>query len=299
MIICIGEILFDLFPDERRIGGAPFNFAFHLKKLGIEVQFVSRIGLDNWGDEILEFLTRHKFDTTNIQRDKQYDTGKVKIFMNPDKTHRFSISKNSAWDNLTFDENISELLKYPPKLIYFGSLIQRSVTGRRFIQKILTEKSNQTQVFCDINLRKNSYSFLSIADCLYAADILKLNDEELDIICDIHNIANLSIKDTITALMITQDIKTIILTQGSQGSQWFTNDNVHIIPQDNNILLKDTVGAGDAYAAICAAGIIKNMDVEETARLATEFSAKICSIRGALPDNENIYKKFRLELEKL
>ncbi len=296
MILVIGEILFDLFVNNKKLGGAPFNFAFHLKKLGFSVRFVSRVGKDALGREILYFLKQHQFDLTDIQSDPDHDTGTVKVTMS-DHGHEFAIVPDTAWSQLAFDRGVSTLLQQSIDLLYFGSLIQYSENGCALIQKVMGQKQSRTTVFCDLNLRPGFYGPEVIKAVLRASDILKLSREEWLEISDIRISETLN-KETMDAFMTAHDLKSIVLTMGSLGSQWITREkNYHCAPFPlENVV--DTVGAGDAYAAISAAGWLKKLPVDTIMGLASEFAGYICGIKGALPEDERIYNDFRQRLQK-
>lgn len=297
MIIVIGEILFDLFPINKRIGGAPFNFAFHLKKLGFPVRFISRVGNDELGREILCFLKQHQFDLNDIQIDPDHDTGTVTVTMS-DNDHAFTIIPDTAWTHIAFDDGLSKLLHQSCDLLYFGSLIQHNKNGFELIQKVLNQKETGTTVFCDINLRPDSYNMAVIKASLEAADILKLNQEELEKISSGTMNDRNNTKKMIGVLMKSHKLELMILTLGSHGSQWITHEKEYrhsTIPQ---ITLVDTVGAGDAYAAISAAGWLKELPIEIIMDLASDFAGYICTIKGALPENEKIYNQFRKRIQK-
>ena len=177
MILAVGEILFDIFPNDKKLGGAPFNFAFHLKKLGFDVRFVSRVGNDDPGKEILDFLETHGFDTRVIQVDPDHPTGRVEVVMKDQKNHSFEIIQNAAYDHLEYDTRLDSILNENPGLIYFGALIQRTCTGSETIETLLKNKPASCQAFCDINLRPGCWTQQSINTCLAQADLLKINDE--------------------------------------------------------------------------------------------------------------------------
>ena len=297
MILVIGEILFDLFPDVKRMGGAPFNFAFHLKKLGFPVRFVSRVGTDPSGREILDFLKTHGFPPEDIQTDPRHDTGMVQVTLGENQTHEFTILPHAAWDYLVYDNHLASLLDQSPELLYFGSLIQRGERGKNLIQEIMEQKPDHTRVFCDINLRPRSYSPDTIRTCLKAADILKLNDAELTEISGIDS-QDSEVQYRIEEFMIAHGIGTVILTLGSRGSQWITKSGSHRVdPSSFSQDILDTVGAGDAYASLSAAGLLKGLPVNKTAGLAHEFASRICGIRGALSQDPKLYLEFSKRLE--
>jgi fructokinase len=295
MILVLGEILFDLFPHHRRIGGAPFNFAFHLKKLGFPVRFVSRVGADALGREILYFLGQHLFDLKDIQTDPCHDTGTVQVTMS-DRDHTFTILPDTAWAHIAFDERLVTLLQQPWELIYFGSLVQYSENGFRLIQQVMNQKKNSTKIFCDINLRPDSYNQTIIKASLAAADILKLNQDELKKISSEMMTEGDTVEDIMDQLMQSHELELMILTLGSQGSQWVFQGKKYKCGMVPQTAIVDTVGAGDAYAAMSAAGQLKELPIETIMGLASEFAGYICTIKGALPPDEQIYHEFKKRL---
>jgi fructokinase len=301
MILVIGEILFDLFGNTKKIGGAPFNFAFHLKKLGFAVRFVSRVGTDALGREILSFLEQHQFDLADIQIDSNHGTGTVKVRL-ADHGHVFTIAPDTAWAHLAFDKRLSALLQQSCELLYFGSLIQHNEKGITLIQKAVGQKQSGTTVFCDLNLRPDFHGPAVIKAALKASDILKLSREEWMEISDIQinetlNQVTLN-KETMNLFMTAHDLELIVLTLGSLGSQWITREKCYPCPPFHKKKVVDTVGAGDAYAAISAAGWLKKLPIRTTMGLASEFAGYICTIKGALPENERIYNDFRQRIQK-
>ena len=297
MILVLGEILFDLFPRFRRIGGAPFNFAFHLKKLGFPVRFISRVGADALGREILSFLSRHLFDLNDIQIDPDHDTGTVKVTMS-EKEHTFTIIADTAWTHIAFDERLVTLLQKPCDLLYFGSLVQHSENGFQLIQRVMDQKKTETRVFCDINLRPDSYNQAVIKASLAAADILKLNQDEFKKISSKTKTDNHTVEEIMDQLMRSHELELMILTLGSHGSQWVCRGKKYQRTTIAQTQLVDTVGAGDAYAAISAAGFLTGLPIETIMGLASDFAGYICTIKGALPEDERIYTEFKKRIQK-
>ncbi|MCF8076583.1 MAG: carbohydrate kinase [Desulfotignum sp.] len=298
MILVTGEILFDLFENRRQLGGAPFNFAFHLKKMGFDVRFVSRVGNDDFGKEIVDFLAGHQFDTSDIQIDSVLSTGTVQVEVT-ENGHAFTITENAAWDRIEFDHRMRSLLAKSPDLLYFGSLVQRTEPGQALIHRILEHKPPETRVFCDINLRPASYTNKVIQTCLAAADILKLNQEELTASAgDTAGVGTAAQTAAARDLMAEHPISRTILTLGLDGSTWITSDTVRHCPAAPVHQIKDTVGAGDGYAAMSAAGLLKKLPVNVCMDLASEFAAHICTLEGALPKDEHIYRKFNQRMDQ-
>lgn len=296
MILVAGEILFDIFPDSRRIGGAPFNFAYHLKQLGHDVRFVSRVGKDDLGTEILGFLEAHEFDIRDIQIDSDLPTGRVDITLHSDGSHDFTIAQNTAYDRLCIEGRLEELSCAPWQMFYTGTLIQRNTNNARVIRQILESKPEGAQCFCDINLRPGCYTAGSIQTCLAQADILKINDAEFHEVTD-HDCKEVTLDESISQLMASYSFEHVILTKGRQGSQWFTGQSSFTGPvPEMDHGLRDTVGAGDAYAAMAAAGILNRLPPEKTMLLAQEFAGRICGIQGAIPEDPGMYPYFKRRL---
>ncbi|MDD9303834.1 MAG: hypothetical protein HUK40_16415 [Desulfobacter sp.] len=216
MILVIGEILFDLFLDDRRIGGAPFNFAFHLKKLGFDVRFISRVGQDDLGSNAIEAVEAARFDPGDIQRDTLFPTGRVKVVMDVDGSHEFCIAQNTAYDHIVFDHRLKALSESGPALFYFGTLIQRTPHGHSLVKSVLDHLPPETQTFCDINLRPGCYSKKTIAFSIRASDILKLSLEELCLLVPDQGMG----LEQRAARLLEKGPKCVILTLGEKGSLW-------------------------------------------------------------------------------
>nr|WP_320192183.1 PfkB family carbohydrate kinase [uncultured Desulfobacter sp.] len=298
MILVTGEILFDIFPGYKRMGGAPFNFAYHMQKLGFPVRFISSIGNDDLGDEILNFLDNNNFNPEDIQINDNHPTGNVKVDILDKGKHTFTIAKDAAYDYIDAAPIRRLLSKKKPDLIYFGTLIQRTQNNFEVLQDILKRKPTKTISFCDINLRPDCYSEHTINASLNAANILKLNTNELEVLTSVSD-AKVSHEVSARQLMKTHCLETIILTMGEKGSRWFTIDSDHFMgPPAASIDIADTVGAGDAYAAMSAAGILKNKHIKQIIPLAAEFASYVCSIQGALIQDLEVYQKFKRKLER-
>ncbi len=297
MILVIGEILFDLFPSYKRIGGAPFNFAFHLKHLGFEVRFISRVGRDDLGRGILDFLELHGFDPGDIQTDADHETGRVEIAMAEDGSHSFSIVPNMAYDNIKFDTALKNLCQSSPELIYFGTLIQRTPGGENLIQKTLASTGKNTCKFCDVNLRPGCYTQSVLNYAIASSNTLKLSQEELDILVPGPGLSPL---DQAGKLLKKPaggpDL--IMLTQGEKGSTWVSRKNCLQMPlsQGSPLEITDTVGAGDAYAAMAIAARLTHVPDDQAMVLAHDFAGRICGIKGALPQDISIYQEFKSRL---
>jgi len=291
MVLVIGEILFDIFPEYRRLGGAPFNFAYHLKNLGIDTRFISRIGKDKPGREIIDFIGKHGFNADDIQIDADHETGTVQVKLNPDGIPEFNIRPDAAYDYIKFNKSIKALLDYhPPVLIYFGTLMQRTENGFQIIQQMLSQKKAATRTLYDINLRPGCYNEKIITASLKQTDILKLNHEELSFLGRMLG-EETGDRALIDRLFNDYGITSIVLTAGESGSEWYSETEHRCIKPTEKIDIVDTVGAGDAYAAIVALGHLQKWPVAKTLSLASYFAAHICSLEGAIPSDNDVYNR--------
>lgn len=292
MILVIGEILFDLFPKYRRLGGAPFNFAYHLKNLGFNVRFISRIGMDDAGKEILHRLELARFDLNDIQLDEVHPTGSVKVRLNKSGGPRFDILSDVAYDYIEYVSDRHSSLTDQARLIYFGSLVQRSAAGCENLQAFISRNSPETLNFYDINLRPGCYNQAVIEKSLSKTDILKLSTDELDQLMQMLPLETAN-EAFVHRLMKTYSIHTVSLTKGERGSELFTKQSCFTAEPTETIGVVDSVGAGDAYAAMLAAGLLKKWQPEKILDRASMFASRICGIKGAIPDSESFYEPFK------
>ncbi len=295
MIVVIGEILIDMFQDYERIGGAPFNFAFHLKKLGFPVRFITRVGKDRHGKRIIDMLEKNGFDLADVQMDSRHASGTVRVDLDERGIPHFDIRANVAYDHL--DLNIADMSGADgADMIYFGTLLQRTDAACRQVQRFLSNAYGGARRFCDINLRPPHVNLEAVAGSLRHADLLKVNEAEL---ADIQRAFDgpTSENDVMPWLMETFTVGAVALTMGSRGSLFYGHDGSIASPTAPSPPIIDTVGAGDGYAAILAAGCLRQVPWAKTLRQASDFAARICGISGAVPDDDAFYNDFRLELK--
>lgn len=296
MILAIGEILYDIFPGYKRIGGAPFNFAFHAKYLEMPVCFISRVGNDTEGKEIIKRLKQYKFKINHIQIDNKHSTGKVIVKLNSKGVPEFNILPDVAYDHIDFNCVIASLLTETITLIYFGTLAQRSEYGFKTIQNFLSQRQPETKCLYDVNLRPYCFSKRVIVESLKQCDVLKLNDEELKTLKQIF-VFEKSSRAFIKHLMVNFDIEMIFLTKGQNGSELFSGGKYYSIKPSKPGNIVDTVGAGDAYTAILSIGYINKWPPEQILDRATEFAARICKIKGAIPTDPYFYQDIIADLK--
>lgn len=289
MILVIGEILVDIFPQYRRIGGAPFNFSYHLQQTGLPVCFISRIGQDDIGKEISDFLWQNKFDASHIQSDPRHPTGKVMVHPQQGGSHSFEIITNTAYDHIELPDSPDCVNNQSPELIYFGTLVQRTPEMAARMQKFLDNRRTWSKCFCDINLRPGCYSTETVLASIARADILKINDEELKEIREMTGRPAGSEDDFIGWLMEANGIEMVSLTMGERGSRLYTPGFCHETRVPDKGPVVDTVGAGDAYAAVVALGYLQNWSPDHILDQAAAFAARICQIQGAIPEDRELY----------
>jgi fructokinase len=289
MIVALGEILFDIFPGYKRIGGAPFNFAYHMLKMGTPVNFFTKLGEDDMSRDIMSYLDLIGFNTKNVQLDGRHETGKVIVTLDSEGNPKFDILKDVAYDYIEFDPYIAAILRQKPDLIYFGSLAQRTEAGFKNIQGILSAREPATRCFYDVNLRPRCYTEKIVKESLGQSDVVKMNEDELQIIKEIFQFKK-SQRSFIEYLMRTYGIEMLSITKGKQGSEMFTWQDSYQIENDPIDTIADTVGAGDAYASVVAIGYMHHWHPVRILQKATVLAGRICTIKGAIPKEADFYK---------
>jgi fructokinase len=294
LILAIGEILFDVFPTYRRLGGAPFNFAFHMDRLGRQVRFVSRIGDDAPGRDVLQILEQRQFDAAFIQVDPQHPTGEVRIELDRQGVPDFDIQREVAYDYLAFDPGVFQAHSGPAALLYFGTLVQRTPGGFETLQRYLQRKPPVARCFYDINLRPGCFHPAAVSASLRHTDVLKLNSEELEVVRRMLGIRH-DTRDSLRWLMDEFDIEMIALTKGAEGSELHTPGECFREAPARGGAVVDTVGAGDAYAAVLALGYLRGRHPQRIIADAARFAARICGTEGAIPSGMTLYRDFLKE----
>ena len=292
MILVIGEILFDVFQSYRRLGGAPFNFAYHLKNFGLNVRFISRIGMDEAGKEILHKLELARFNLDDLQVDVDHPTGSVDVHLNESGAPQFDIISDVAYDYIEYIPEYHSNLIREAQMIYFGTLIQRSKACCENLQAFISRSTSEKLNFCDINLRPGCYNNVIVEKSLLKTDILKLNTDELEKLKEMLSL-KISNDDLVYHLMKTRSIRMVSLTKGESGSALFANRACFNSKPAEAINVVDSVGAGDAYAAMLAAGLLKKWNPEKILERASLFASRVCKIKGAIPDSDSFYKPFK------
>lgn len=288
-ITSVGEILFDVYPEGKKLGGAPFNFIYHIIKLTGKANFVSKVGDDPDGDEILQLLKSKKVSTEFIQIDQKYGTGVAKTTLNEKKIPTFVIEKNSAYDFIELTESLEKLISQDTDCLYFGTLAQRNKQSRETIQKLA---ANNVKCICDLNIRQNFYTPEIIEISLKAADVLKLNEDELKLVNKLILKTQFSLAEAAKKIIDVFNIDLLCVTKGNSGAVLYKGGEESFY-KINNEKVVDTVGAGDAYASLLCLGYLENWNIEKINKHSSEFANEVVKIKGALPDDDKVYEPFK------
>ena len=280
IVVGIGEVLWDVLPEGKKIGGAPANFAYHVSQFGLDGRTVSAVGEDKLGTEILENFYEKKLYSM-IER-VPYPTGTVQVELDAEGIPCYDIKEGVAWDNIPYTSALEGLAKQT-SAVCFGSLAQRSVVSRETINKFLDAmpEGNTLKVF-DINLRQGFYTKEILCNSFKRCNVLKINDEELVTVSRMFGYPGIDLQDKCWILLAKYNLKMLILTCGVNGSYVFTPGNVSFV-ETPKVEVADTVGAGDSFTATFVAALLKGMSITEAHRLAVEVSAFVCTQNGAMP----------------
>lgn len=281
-VLGIGEALWDILPEGKKLGGAPANFAYHVSQFGLQSQVVSAIGDDKLGNEILDSF-RNKGLNTLIEK-VEYPTGIVQVQLDNVGVACYDIKENVAWDNIPFTDKLKRLAKRTSAVCY-GSLAQRNIVSRETINAFLDampDTKGRYKIF-DINLRQGFYTKEILCNAMTRCNILKINDEELAIVSRMFGYPGIDLQDKCWILLAKYNLEMLILTCGVNGSYVFTPGTISFV-ETPKVEVADTVGAGDSFTAAFIAAILKGKSVLEAHQLAVNVSAYVCTQHGAMPE---------------
>ena len=288
IIVGMGEALWDVLPEGKKIGGAPANFAYHVSQFGFDSRVVSAVGEDKLGNEILKNFDAKKLNY--LIEKVPYPTGTVQVELDPNGVPMYDIKENVAWDNIPFTSALEELAK-KTRSVCFGSLAQRSVVSRETINSFLNampDGEGQCKIF-DVNLRQGFYTKEILCNSMKRCNILKINDEELVTVSRMFGYPGIDLQDKCWILLAKYNLKMLILTCGVNGSYVFT-PGVVSFQETPRVPVADTVGAGDSFTAAFCASILNGKPVPEAHKLAVEVSAYVCTQSGAMPELPQVLK---------
>lgn len=280
MIVGMGEALWDVLPEGKKIGGAPANFAYNVSQFGLPSCVVSAVGDDPLGHEIIENFTEKELNL--LIAEVPYPTGVVNVEIDAAGVPQYDIKENVAWDNIPYTEELRDLARRT-RAVCFGSLAQRNIVSRETVNAFLDDmpKDDGTLVVFDVNLRQSFYTPEILCNSMKRCNILKINDEELVTVSRMFGYPGIDLQDKCWILLGKYNLKMLILTCGINGSYVFTPGNVSFQPTPK-VDVADTVGAGDSFTAAFIAGIIKGLSVTEAHSLAVRTSAYVCTCQGAM-----------------
>ena len=280
-IVGIGEALWDVLPEGKKIGGAPANFAYHVSQFGLQSYVVSAVGDDILGNQILENFKEKNLQ--NLIATVPYPTGTVQVEIDQVGVPQYVIKENVAWDNIPFTPELEELAKRT-NAVCFGSLAQRNVISRNTINHFIDAmpKNDDTLIIFDVNLRQGFFNKEILDDSMKRCNVLKINDEELVTISRMMGYPGIDLQSKCWLLLGHYNLDMLILTCGVNGSYIFTAGTMSFLPTPQ-VEVADTVGAGDSFTAAFTASILKGLPITEAHRRAVEVSAFVCTQNGAMP----------------
>lgn len=279
-VIGIGEILWDLLPGGKQLGGAPANFAYHAHALGARSRVISRIGPDPLGAEILQRLQALGFPIADIQVDPSAPTGTVSVELSADGQPHFTIHENVAWDRLALEKTALAAVA-ETDAVSFGTLAQRCEPARATIQALLAAVRPDALRLLDINLRQHYFSREIIETSLRLANIVKFNDSELPVLAKLLGLRG-SVRQQIEQMARQHAQRLVCLTRGAHGSLLFSEGQWSDDPSQP-VTVKDTIGAGDAFTAALAMGMLAGKPLDAINRRANQVARYVCSCEGATP----------------
>ena len=280
-VVGLGEVLWDVLPEGKKLGGAPANFAYHAGQfLGMNNTIaVSALGEDKLADETIEALREHGLN--DLLPRVPYPTGTVQVQLDEQGIPTYDIKENVAWDNIPFDDDIAEIARNC-RAVCFGSLAQRNVVSRETIQKFLDATPADCLKIFDINLRQQFYTQEILRESFQRCNILKINDEELVLIGRMFGYPGLDIENKCWLILGKYNLDMLVLTCGTNGSYVFTPGHVSF-QETPKVKVADTVGAGDSFTGSFVGSILNGKSVPEAHRTAVQVSAYVCTQNGAMP----------------
>ncbi len=278
VIVCLGELVWDLFPDQRRLGGAPANVCYHVAQLGDRAVLASRVGEDALGREALSMLNARGVDTMATQLDPQRPTGTVEVtFIDGDPS--YAVDAAAAWSAMAWSSQWARLLA-SARVLCFGSLVQADAPGRAVLAEAARAMDPGALRLCDLNLRPGFDTEVAVNAALAAANVVKLSEEEAEELSRRYRQP-----DPVTWLLRECGMQAVAVTRGNRGSALYTAAGAAEhpgVPTDTSG--GDPVGAGDAFTAALAHHLCRGHDPQRALAHANRYAAYVASQRGAMPE---------------
>lgn len=281
-IACFGEVLWDVFPTHKKIGGAPLNVAMRLRSLGNEVAMISKVGHDENGKGLIEFMKSKEVNTDFIQLDTEFETGSVKVLLNEEGSASYEIEYPRAWDKIEFSQKIEKYVEDSDAL-YYGSLAIRDKVSYNTLIKLI-ERSKYR--ICDLNLRPPHYSTPTLKDLMSKADFIKLNDEELYEVAEKMGSKYNSLVQNIQYISDETNTKQVCVTMGSHGAVLLYEGELYY-NCGYKIKVVDTVGAGDSFFATLISKLLNGISPQDSIDHACVVGALVAGNQGANPELSN------------
>jgi fructokinase len=275
-IVCFGEVLWDVYPDGKKLGGAPFNVAAHATQLGLKAHMISRVGKDALGEEIIQAIKAHSISPGYTVMDENFETGVVNVLLDQQGKPTYDIKQPAAWDFIVANRDNITLVQEAEAFV-FGSLACRSTISRNSLFELA--KLSRRNI-CDLNIRLNYYNEDLITALLQISNILKINDEEAHLLQSLYSIPEAKFYETLSEKF---GLDLIIQTLGAQGAEVYQDGKVVRSP-GVRIDVVDTVGSGDSFLAAFIRQLLAGENLESCLRFATATGALIATKRGAIPE---------------
>ncbi len=280
-VLAIGELLWDVLPTGKLLGGAPANYAYRLCQLGAPARMISRVGNDSLGDELLGQLAAKDFDLSLIQRDPALPTGTVDVTLSADGNPTFVINTDVAYDSVEATPELLEAAKHAG-FVCFGTLSQRSEKTRETLNAVLATATNATK-FLDINLRRDCYTKETITSSLHHCDILKLNTSEVAVVCDLLGLGKLTPGELASTMIKDFAISIVLVTLGDKGVLAVSKSGESISVPGISVTVADTIGAGDAFSAGFTFKYLQGAPLKECCQFGNITGAMSAARAGGMP----------------
>ena len=279
-IIGLGEALWDMLPEGKKLGGAPANFAYHAGQFGLQTLAISALGEDKLAEETIEALEQNGLNY--LMPRVPYATGTVQVTLTGNGIPTYDIKENVAWDSIPFTDEVKAAAQQC-RAVCWGSLAQRNIVSRQTIQQFLDATPEDCLKICDIHLRQQFYTKEVLIDSFRRCNILKINDEELIVVSRLFGYKDLDERTVCEQIVKEYDLQMLVLTCGTNGSYVFTKDGDMSFQPTPKVEVADTVGAGDSFTGSFCAAILNGKPISEAHRIAVEVSAYVCTQNGAMP----------------
>ncbi|WP_166387414.1 carbohydrate kinase family protein [Polaribacter sp. 11A2H] len=278
-ITCFGEVLWDVFPTHKKIGGAPLNVAVRLQSLENNVYIITKVGEDDNGQKIKDFIKENNVNKVALQIDEELKTGKVKVLLDDNGCASYDIMFPRAWDQIELTESAKKIVKVSDAFVY-GSLVARNEVSRNTLYELL--KIAKYKIF-DVNLRAPYYNIERLSYLMNEASFIKFNDDEIIEISEGLNFNSTSLEENIQFIAETTNTKSICVTKGGSGAMLYYND-VFYYNEGYKVKVIDTVGAGDSFLASLINKLLKYVAPQEALDFACAVGAIVASSEGANPE---------------